>query len=207
MTPLKLAVFVSGGGTTLANLIERIRDGRLQNVRIVGVVSSRATARAVEIARAANLPLEIIRRRDFAGDEAYSAALAAAADRFGAELVALAGFLCRWIMPSRYVGRVINIHPALLPRFGGQGMFGRHVHQAVLAAGDRESGCTVHVADEQYDHGPIVAQARVPVITGDTPESLAARVAAAESELYPQVIGEIAASSRRLPLVGGVGTL
>jgi len=189
---LRLGVLISGSGTTLENLIRRIRDGRLRRVQIALVISSRATVRGVTIAREAGLPVEIIRRRDYADEESFSAAISAALDRVAADLVVLAGFLCHWRLPERYFGRALNIHPALLPKFGGKGMYGRHVHEAVLAAGERETGCTVHLVDDQYDHGPIIAQARVPVLPGDTPDRLAERVMAAERELYPQVIQEVA---------------
>lgn len=189
---LRLAVLVSGGGTTLANLIERVRDGRLRRVRIVLVISSRSTAAACEIARGAGLPLRVVRRGDFGDIETFSAALAAALDEARPDLVAMAGFLCLWRIPPRYAGRVLNIHPALLPRYGGKGMYGRHVHAAVLAAGERESGCTVHLADDEYDHGPIVAQRRVPVLPDDDVAALSARVTAAERELYPEVIQQVA---------------
>ena len=190
--PLRLAALVSGSGTTLANLIECIADGRLRSVEICLVVSSRRSVGGVEIARAAGLPLEIIRRIDSPDDQAFSDALTVAIDRADVDLVVMGGFLCLWRFPARYAGRVVNIHPALLPKFGGPGMHGRHVHEAVLAAGERESGCTVHLADDQYDHGPIVAQLRVPVLPGDTPETLAQRVGRAERELYPQVIQNVA---------------
>jgi formyltetrahydrofolate-dependent phosphoribosylglycinamide formyltransferase len=190
--PLAIAVLISGGGTTLENLIACIRDGRLRNVEIRLVVSSRSAVRGVDIARAANLPFAIIRRKDYSNDDAFSAALAAALDRAAVDLVVLGGFLCFWRLPERYEGRVLNIHPALLPQFGGKGYYGHHVHDAVLAAGAAESGCTVHLVDNQYDHGPIVAQRRVPVLAGDTADSLAERVGVAERELYPSVIQQVA---------------
>jgi len=189
---LTLGVLISGGGTTLENLIERIGDGRLRGVQIGQVISSRGAVHGVEIARRARLPLEIVRKRDYPGEDAFSTAIARVLKRAGVELVAMAGFLCFWRIPPGLRGRVLNIHPALLPAFGGKGMYGAHVHQAVLASGARESGCTVHLADDQYDHGPIVAQRRVPVLTDDTPESLAERVGVAERELYPLVIQQVA---------------
>lgn len=190
--PLRLAVLLSGGGTTLENLLARMADGRLRGVEIRVVISSRNEVRGVRIARAAGLPLVIIRRRDYGDDDAFSTAITATLDAAGVDLGVLAGFLCFWRIPPTYLGRVLNIHPALLPRFGGRGFFGHHVHEAVLAAGETQSGCTVHLADNQYDHGPIVAQSVVPVQPGDTPETLAARVGAAERELYPQVIQRVA---------------
>jgi formyltetrahydrofolate-dependent phosphoribosylglycinamide formyltransferase len=189
---LSVGVLISGGGTTLENLIDRIADGRLQRVRISLVVSSRGAVRGVKIARQAGLPLEVVRRMDFPDEQAFSAAITAALDHAGVELVVMGGFLCLWRFPPRYRGRVLNIHPALLPTFGGKGMYGGRVHEAVLASGATESGCTVHIADEQYDHGPIVTQRRVPVLPDDTPEALAARVGQAERELYPYVIQQVA---------------
>lgn len=186
--PLRLGVLISGGGSTLENLIHRIHDGRLTAVRIALVISSRAAVGGVEIARRAGLPVEIVRPRDFSDPDAFSQRLAELLDRARVELVVMAGFLCLWRVPPRYEGRVLNIHPALLPRFGGRGMYGRHVHEAVLAAGCSESGCTVHLADNEYDHGPIVAQRRIAVAPGDTPDTLAERVMVAERELYPAVI-------------------
>ena len=189
---LRLGVLVSGAGATLENLVQRIRAGRLRNAEIALVISSRSAVRGVEIARAAGLPLEIVRKRDHPDEAAFSAAIARMLDRATVDLAVLAGFLCFWRLPPRYDGRVLNIHPALLPRFGGKGMYGRHVHAAVHAAGVTESGCTVHLVDNEYDHGPIVAQARVPVQSADTPETLAQRVMAAERELYPRVIQQVA---------------
>lgn len=185
-------MLISGTGSTLANLIARIDDGRLRNVTIGLVISSRSRVRGVQIARQAHLPLQIVRRRDFPDVESFSQALVTPLDRSGAELVAMGGFLCYWRLPERYFGRVLNIHPALLPQFGGQGMYGLRVHEAVLAAGVPVSGCTVHLADNEYDHGPIVAQRKVPVRPDDTPETLAARVGVAERELYPHVIQRVA---------------
>ncbi len=190
--PLRVAVLISGGGTTLANLIARRRDGRLRNVDLCLVVSSRPDVTGVEIARQADLPVEVVRRRDFPDEPAFSLALTRAIERGNVDLVVMGGFLRLWQLPPAWQGRVLNIHPALLPRHGGRGLYGHRVHEAVLAAGERESGCTVHLVDHQYDHGPIVAQRRVPVLPGDTPESLAARVGCSERELYPEVLQAVA---------------
>ena len=189
--PLRLAVLISGAGSTLANLIDRIADGRLRGVEIRLVISSRRLVGGVAIAEEAGLPVEVIRRRDFSDEPAFSDALTAAIDRADVDLVTLGGFLRLWQLPARYEGRVLNIHPALLPKHGGRGMHGGHVHAAVLAAGDLESGCTVHLIDNEYDHGPIIARRRVPVRPDDTPETLAQRVGVAERELYPDVIQNV----------------
>lgn len=190
--PLRLAVLISGGGSTLDSLIRRIADGRLRNVMIAGVISSRNGAGGVTIAKSASLPVSIVRRKDFLTQAAFSKATTEAVDTFQPDLVIFGGYLCLWTIPDCYLGRVLNIHPALLPKFGGKGMFGQHVHEAVLAAGERESGCTVHLADNEYDHGPVLAQSRVPVLASDTAQTLAERVMGAERELYAQVIQKFA---------------
>lgn len=186
--PLCAGVLISGGGSTLENLLVRIADGRLRNVRVAGVISSRHGIRGNQVAADAELPLRIIRPRDFPTLEEFSAAIEGALAEFGAELAVLGGFLCHWKLSPAFEGRAINIHPALLPRFGGRGMYGHHVHEAVLAAGERFSGCTVHLVDQHYDHGPIIAQRRVPVLPSDSPDALAARVMAAERELLPEIL-------------------
>lgn len=187
---------LSGGGSTLLNLCRAIRDPEraapLSGVEIAHVISSRADARGIGIARDADLPVSVVPRREFNDGAAFSAAITAVLEPLDVDLVVLAGFLSLWRIPARFRWRVLNIHPALLPKFGGRGMFGLHVHRAVLAAGERESGCTVHLADDEYDHGPIVAQERVPVLADDTPESLAARVQEAERVLYPRVLQQVA---------------
>lgn len=192
-SPLPIGVLLSGGGSTLANLLERLADGRLRGLRIAVVISSRADVRGVEIARAANLPTQVIRPRDHAGPGEFSDAITACLAGAGVQLVAMAGFLSFWQIPPQFAGRVINIHPSLLPSFGGAGMHGLRVHDAVIAAGVRETGASVHVADnEAYDHGPVLARVRVPVDPTDTPETLAQRVLTAERELYPFVLQQIA---------------
>lgn len=195
--PLRVAVLISGGGSTLANLIERINDGRLRNVLIVGVISSRRQVHGVEIARAAGLALQIIRPRDFPDSNAFAAAIRAALLDLSPHLVLLAGYLNLLPIPPEFRGRILNIHPALLPDFGGPGMYGLRVHQAVIDARARHTGCTVHIVDDHFDHGPIVAQARTVVLSDDTPEALSARVASLERDLYPAVLQSIA--DRGLP--------
>ena len=199
MRPLRLVVLLSGGGRTLLNLLDAQRDGRLA-AEITLVLSSRRDAAGVQRARDAGLPVEVLRPRDFPDPASFVAAQSARILRERPDLVIMAGYLVHWPPPPELAGRVLNIHPALLPRHGGRGLYGEHVHAAVLAAADAESGCSVHVVDELYDHGPVVAQARVPVLPGDTPDSLAARVFAAECDTYPRAIAEYA---RRLGLPRG----
>ena len=184
---VNLALLISGGGTTLQNFIDKIADGSL-DARIRVVVASRRNIAGIERAEKAGLPVEIVERRKFDSPEAFSEAVTAAFERYEVDLVLLAGLLQKYLFPPRWAGRVLNVHPGLLPKYGGQGMWGHHVHEAVLAAGEPESGCTVIIADHEYDHGPAVLERRVPVLHGDTPETLAARVFEAECEAYPEAV-------------------
>jgi phosphoribosylglycinamide formyltransferase 1 len=187
----KLAVLLSGGGRTLQNLLEEIAAGHL-DAAVQVVVASNSTAFGLERARQAGIDTAIVRRRDFETLEAFSDAITAILGRYEIDLVVGAGFTQRYIFPPKFNGRYLNIHPGLLPRYGGQGMYGHHVHEAVIASGDAESGCTVFIADHEYDTGPIVLQKRVSVLPGDTPETLAARVFEAEKQAYPEAIRQIA---------------
>jgi folate-dependent phosphoribosylglycinamide formyltransferase PurN len=189
---VSVAVLLSGGGRTLENFLWRIAAGTLP-IRVVAVVSSRGDARGVEVARSAGLPVGIFRRRDYPDAVAHSEAINAWLALFAPRMILLAGFLCYYVRPAGFAGPILNIHPALLPGHGGPGMYGDRVHASVLAAGDTESGCTVHRVDDQYDHGEILGQRRVPVLPGDDVHSLAARVFAAECELSPEVVGRLAA--------------
>ncbi len=184
--PIRLGVLLSGGGTTLVNLLERIDAGSLP-AEVATVVASRE-CRGVQRAEAAGLDVHIVPYRDMPDRDAYSAAIIEHLDAAEVDLVCMAGFLSLWTMPDRYEGRVMNIHPALLPSFGGRGMHGRRVHQAVLDHGCKVSGCTVHLADNSYDTGPILVQKCVPVREDDTPETLGSRVFQAECEAYPEAI-------------------
>ena len=195
---VNLAVLLSGGGRTLQNFIDEIGAGRL-DARVQAVVSSSAQAVGLDKARAAGIPAHVVDRREFGDDESFSQQITSRLSRYEIDIVVLAGFLRRYLFPERYKGRVLNIHPALLPKFGGPGMYGHHVHEAVLAAGETESGCTVHIADLEYDHGPVVLQKRVPVLADDTPEMLAERVFQAECEAYPEAV-RILAEKLGLPL-------
>ena len=186
--PVRLAVLISGGGTTLQNFIDRIADGRMK-AKIALVISSNPTAGGIERARRAGLPVEVIPREDHPSVASFSDAIFGRCRAVSADLVTLAGFLKLLKIPPDFVGRVMNIHPALLPAFGGKGMYGHRVHEAVLQAGVQVSGCTVHWVDNQYDHGPIILQRTVPVLDGDTPKTLAARVFEQECEAYPEAIG------------------
>ena len=192
-----MAVLLSGGGTTLQNLIDRIADGRLK-ARIGVVIASKADVYGVERAKVAGLPVRVIVRKEFASADAFSDRIFAECETAGVDLVCLAGWLQLLQVPAVWDGRVMNIHPALLPKYGGRGMYGRHVHAAVLAAGDAVSGCTVHFVNNEYDSGPMILQKTCPVITGDTPETLAHRVFDVECEAYPEAIAAHAAGRVRL---------
>ncbi len=183
-----MAVFISGGGTTLQNFIDRIGDGTLK-ARISVVLSSREDAYGLVRAERAGIPTVVVPSRRFGGDwEAMSAAIDEALEGFEFDLVAMAGFMCFYRIPPQLHGRVMNIHPALIPAFCGKGMYGMRVHRAVLEAGVKVSGCTVHFADNAYDHGPIIIQRCVPVLDDDTPESLSERVFREECRAYPEAI-------------------
>jgi phosphoribosylglycinamide formyltransferase 1 len=184
---LRLGILLSGGGRTLENILGEIKAGRL-SAEVAGVIASRPDIRGIEIGQAAGAPTHLVRPRDFQNVEAYSAAMCHLLDEARADLVCLAGFLSYWIIPGRYLGRVMNIHPALLPAFGGKGMYGHHVHEAVLARGCKVSGCTVHFVNNTYDEGPIILQRPVPVYAEDTPDDLAARVFVEECIAYPEAI-------------------
>jgi phosphoribosylglycinamide formyltransferase 1 len=182
--PVRVAVLVSGGGTNLQALLDALHDSPI--ARVARVISNRSDAGALDRARKANVPTTVLKNPADSNE-----LLAALRD---AQLVVLAGYLK--LVPravvERFPGRMINIHPALLPDFGGPGMYGHHVHEAVLASGAKESGVTVHLVDEAFDRGEIIAQERVPILDGDTPERLAARVLEAEHRLLPRVVLELA---------------
>jgi formyltetrahydrofolate-dependent phosphoribosylglycinamide formyltransferase len=180
-TPPRLAVLLSGSGRTLLNLLDRIADGTL-GATIPLVIASRECLGARR-ARERGVPAVAV-----IPGEIPAATLVRALHEHAIDWVVLAGYLKFVHIPSGYERRVVNIHPALLPGFGGPGMYGRHVHEAVLASGARESGCTVHFCDEQFDRGPIILQKRCPVLPGDTPDTLAARVFELECLAYPEAL-------------------
>jgi formyltetrahydrofolate-dependent phosphoribosylglycinamide formyltransferase len=184
--PIRLAVCVSGGGTTLQNLIDRIVDGRLK-AQVVQVVASRPGIGAIARAEAADIPVEVVARAGRSLGE-FSRQVFDPIRRAEADLVIFGGFLALVEIPDDYLGRILNIHPALIPAFCGKGFHGEAVHRAAVEAGVKVSGCTVHFADQTYDTGPIVLQKVVPVLDDDTPEDLAARVFQAECEAMPEAI-------------------
>jgi formyltetrahydrofolate-dependent phosphoribosylglycinamide formyltransferase len=185
--PIRIAVLLSKAGTSLQNFMDRIADGRL-NAQIVAVVSNNKEAFGLERARQAKIPAFAIDRKEAGSVAEFSRRLFAPCKEAKAELVCLAGFLQLLEVPDDLAGRVMNIHPALIPAFCGKGFYGHHVHEAVITSGAKVSGCTVHFVDNQYDHGPIILQRPVPVQDDDTPDALAARVFALECETYPEAI-------------------
>jgi formyltetrahydrofolate-dependent phosphoribosylglycinamide formyltransferase len=185
--PIRLGVLLSGSGTTLQNLIDRVTDGRLV-AQIACVVSSKADALGAERALRASIPAFVVERKGCASREEFSARILDHCRAARVELVCMAGFLQLLHIADDFLGRVMNIHPALLPAFGGKGYHGMRVHEAAIEAGVKVSGCTVHFADNEYDHGPIILQRVVPIEDDDTPAALQARVFAAECEAYPEAI-------------------
>ncbi|MHC4973208.1 MAG: phosphoribosylglycinamide formyltransferase [Planctomycetota bacterium] len=183
---LDVAVTFSGGGRTVLNLLEKIEAGEL-DARIVLAVTDRECSGIARI-EASNVAVERFPWVKGTTVDEYAAKVWPAIEAAGAQLVCFCGFLRLLWIPDAWESRVMNIHPALLPKFGGKGMWGDHVHRAVLEAGETESGCTVHFANNEYDKGPIIVQKRVPVLADDTADSLAARVFVAECEAYPEAV-------------------
>ena len=192
---LNIAVCVSGGGTNLQAIIDRIADGTLADVKIAGVISNNGNAYALERARNAGIPAFCVSPKDYETRDAFHKALAAQLDSLSPDLVVLAGFLVA--VPAQiiraYPGRIINIHPSLIPSFCGVGYYGLKVHEKALERGVKVTGATVHIVDEGMDSGPILLQKAVEVLEGDTPQVLQRRVMEqAEWELLPKAIGMFA---------------
>jgi formyltetrahydrofolate-dependent phosphoribosylglycinamide formyltransferase len=190
---IRAAVFASGGGTNFQALLDRQpADGAW---RIVLLLTDREDAGAIARAVEAEVPVAVVRTDGRLASEVAHEMLDVL-ERHRVDIVLLAGYvkLVPAEVVARYRRRMLNIHPALLPAFGGKGMYGRRVHAAVLAAGEAESGASVHFVDEEYDRGPVVAQRRVPVLEGDTPESLAVRVLEVEHHLYPDAVDQVCAA-------------
>ena len=185
--PLRVAVLLSGNGSSLENLLEHIDSGAV-HAEIVVVVSSKENAFGLTRARRRGLPAIAIPRREHPDGKEFNDLLHAALEPYDVELVALLGFLSLFELRGKYDGRTINVHPALIPAFCGQGFYGHRVHEAVLDAGVKLTGATVHISDGQYDKGPILLQESVPVLEDDGVESLAARVQEAERRLVPRAV-------------------
>jgi len=187
---LNISVFASGRGSNFRAILESIKSGRIKNARIVLVISNNSQAGALQTARENGIPALHISRMQFPSDDDLTTSIIDALEKHHANFIALAGYM-KMIDPriiGKFRNRIVNIHPALLPKHGGAGMYGIHVHEAVIAAGERESGASVHVVDEEYDHGSVVLQKKVSVDPGDTAESLAEKVLKVEHEIYPEAI-------------------
>jgi len=200
---LKLGVFASGRGSNFAALLKAIDEGRL-DAAIHLLISNNAEAKALDLAKERGIPIQVINKRDFPDRPAFLKAMQDALRFRSVGFICLAGYMKKIPIEiiQDYKHRILNVHPALLPSFGGKGMFGHHVHEAVLKNGCKVSGVTVHLVDEEYDRGPIVAQRCVPVEEGDTPDTLAARVLKVEHVLFPEAIqlfaqGRVAVEGQR----------
>lgn len=205
MSSLRLAVLLSGGGTTLQNLLDCSAAGRLPT-EVALVVSNRYDAFGLERARQAGIPAAVVERSDCATRDEFGHRVFDLCRGAKIDLVCLGGFLQLLPVPDDFAGRVMNIHPALIPAFCGKGYYGHRVHEAALEAGVKVSGCTVHFADNVYDHGPIILQRVVPVLDDDTPDILSARVFEQECEAYPEAIrlfaeGRLRVEGRRVRIV------
>lgn len=191
---VRVAVFISGSGTNLQSLVDSCEKDDGFPAEIALVVSSSKKAYGLKRAHRHGIPAVVIRKKDFSSEREYADEMLRTLKEHGIQLICLAGYLK--LIPSNIVrhfeNRILNIHPALLPKFGGKGMYGMRVHEAVIAAGESESGPTVHLVDEIYDHGKIYLQRKVPVLSDDTPEMLQKRVLEVEHELYPEALRQMA---------------
>ncbi len=194
---IRLAVLLSGSGTTLQNLLDQIRNGHL-TAQVVLVISNRPEAFGIIRAAQAGIETYVISRKEQPTAAAFGQAIFERCRRARVDLVCLAGFMQFLPIPSEFEGRIMNIHPSLIPAFCGKGFYGHHVHQAVLDYGAKVSGCTVHFVDNEYDHGPIILQKCVPVLPDDSPDTLAARVFEQECVAYPEAINLFAAGKLRI---------
>ncbi|MEW6235262.1 MAG: phosphoribosylglycinamide formyltransferase [Candidatus Omnitrophota bacterium] len=196
-TPLRAVVLLSGSGTTLQNLIDRRERGELP-IDIVLVIASREDAYGLERAQKHNIPAQVISRKQFASWKEFNQALSLAVENAQPDLILFAGFMSLFRPDPKWYGRIMNVHPALIPSFCGKGMYGHHVHEAVIESGVKITGATVHFVDENYDTGPIILQKVVEVRDDDSPNSLAERVQAAEREIYPEAIRLFAENRLRI---------
>ena len=184
---LNLAILISGSGTTLQNLIDKTNDKTL-NANIQIVISSAPDTNGTKRAEQNNIPAAIVQRKGYNDSETFSNAIINEIEEYSVDLIILAGFLHLFKIPDKYTGKVMNIHPGLIPSFCGKGYYGHHVHEAVIESGVKISGCTVHFVDNEYDCGPIIIQRVVQVHEDDSPETLAQRVFKEECIAYPEAI-------------------
>jgi len=191
---LNIAVFGSGAGSNFQAILAAVQQGDIPGARISLVLSNNSGAGILGIARASGLPAVHLSQKQYPDERSFARAVLSTLEAHGVNFVVLAGYMKRvpQDVVAAYRGRMVNIHPALLPRHGGEGMYGMRVHEAVLRAGENVSGATVHFVDEEYDHGAVVLQRTVPVLAGDTPATLAARVLETEHAIYPEALRMIA---------------
>jgi phosphoribosylglycinamide formyltransferase 1 len=187
-----IVVFASGSGTNFQAIIDAVKAKSI-DADITGLITNKSNIPAIDRASNAGIPCRVILPSQYSDSTAFGLAILDVLDEWKPDLIVLAGYMIK--VPNnvtrQYRGRIINIHPALLPGFGGKGFYGERVHRAVLEAGEQESGCTVHYVDEDYDRGPIIAQKKVPVLPGDTPQTLAERILHEEHQLLPTVIQQL----------------
>ncbi len=184
---LNLAVLISGSGTTLQNIIDKIDDKTL-NVKIQIAICSSPDVHGIKRAEQNNIPVVVVQRKDYNNAEDFSYIVVNEIEKYPVDLVILAGFLHLFKIPEKYAGKVMNIHPGLIPAFSGKGYYGHHVHKAVIDSGVKVSGCTVHFVDNEYDRGPIIIQRVVHVNTEDSADTLAQKVFKEECIAYPEAI-------------------
>ena len=191
---LRIAVLGSGRGSNFAAILRALEEGVIPSARVCVVISNNSGAGILELARSHTLPAVHLSHKQFADEQHFAQALLELLRRHGVNLIVLAGYM-KQLHPAvvdAYRNRIVNIHPALLPKFGGPGMYGHHVHEAVIASGERVSGATVHLVDEEYDHGRILLQRSVALSDDETTDSLAAKVLQIEHQLYPEALRQIA---------------
>jgi formyltetrahydrofolate-dependent phosphoribosylglycinamide formyltransferase len=204
---LRLAVLLSGSGTSLQNLIDKSASGALP-AEVAVVISSRKDAYGLVRAQNAGIPNSAVPSRKYPSVEEHSRPITEILDRHRPDLLIMAGYMCLYLIPPRYQGKVMNIHPALIPAFCGKGLYGHVVHEKVIEYGVRATGCTVHFVDNEYDHGPIILQRVVPVLSTDTPDTLAERVQAEERIAFPEAIrlfaeGRLVIEGRKVRVLPG----
>ena len=187
-----IVVFASGSGTNFQALIDAVESGEI-DARIRGLLASKPGIGALDRARKHDIDTTVLAPADFESTEDYEGRMLEILGEWDPDLIVLAGYMLKVPPPviDRYPRKIINIHPALLPKYGGKGFFGINVHKAVIEGGETESGCTVHYVTEEYDAGPIIAQTKVPVRESDDPETLAERVLEQEHELLPDVVARL----------------
>ena len=194
---VNLGVLISGSGSTLQNFIDQVEQGKL-NATIQVVISSKPNVVGLDRASKHDIPSAVVPYSNYKNVDAFSNAITAELNKYPIDLITLAGFIHLFKIPDKYKGRVMNIHPGLIPAFCGHNYYGNKVHEAVINYGAKISGCTVHFADNVYDNGPIIIQRTVPVLEDDTPNSLAARVFKEECEAYPEAIRLFAAGRLKI---------